>query len=158
MDRSASKTMLRMIYKKKNIIKKPDNDFVSTHFEQHKRLIWMTVMVTSMIPAIATSAMSVTTNGAPHTSSVNNMGKPMPKKMLNTLLPTAFATAISPSPLFATMTELRVSGMDVPAAKTTKPMMYELMLNRQPMWYANSTMPQLTIQIHLSGNAATKHG
>ena len=49
-------------------------------------------------------------------------GKSRPSQMSNTLLPTALATAMSPSPIFATAMEPRASGMDVPAATTSVPM------------------------------------
>lgn len=39
----------------------------------------------------------------------------------NILLPTELETAISPKPFLATITEVIRSGMDVPAARTVKP-------------------------------------
>jgi len=49
-------------------------------------------------------------------------GKPKPIKISKTLEPSALATAMPPSPSFATATELIASGMEMPAATTRSPM------------------------------------
>lgn len=51
-----------------------------------------------------------------------NQGRPRPKRMSNTLLPTALAMAMSASPWRATIIEPMASGMLVPTARTTTPM------------------------------------
>ena len=69
--------------------------------------------------------------------------------MSNTLLPTAFATAISPSPAFATAIEPRASGMDVPAATTSVPMTTSGMPMIHPTRAAQDTMQYEMPLIHM---------
>merc|ERR1719188_685434 len=60
------------------------------------------------------------TMGLPMSREINH-GKPNPHKMSKMLDPRALETAMSPSPLRAAAMEANASGIEVPAARKTKP-------------------------------------
>mmetsp|Transcript_46411 Transcript_46411/g.68553 ORF Transcript_46411/g.68553 Transcript_46411/m.68553 type:complete len:344 (+) Transcript_46411:155-1186(+) len=146
---SASKRMERAMYRKKKIIRNPLSGLLRTHRDATKMMIMIIVMSTSITPARRTAAGSlpVVINGSPQANSVKSIGSPMPRKMLNTFDPIALATAMSPNPSRATMIDDRVSGIEVPAANTTRPIIYGPMLRRHPRCSAKSTMPHDVSQI-----------
>ena len=98
---------------------------------------------------MVTGKPSGTTKGSPHVHSDSIIGRPIPRKILKTLLPTALAQAMSPSPSFATTIELRASGIDVPAARTTRPMLKEPTPRWQPIFAARETMAHEVMPIQM---------
>lgn len=63
-----------------------------------------------------------TSIGSPFASVYNSQGTGSPTQTSNMFEPTEDETAMSPSPLRATMTLVIKSGIDVPAARNVSPM------------------------------------
>merc|ERR1712038_1193073 len=73
----------------------------------------------------------------------NIQGTGRPKRMSKMFDPIEDDTAISPNPCFATMTEESKSGIDVPAARTVRPMITTGMPRKLPTIVAQSTKQTL---------------
>ena len=69
-----------------------------------------------------------------------SQGKGRPTRMSKMLLPIEELTAMSPSPILATMTEERRSGTEVPAARNVTPITTVGMVSVLPMISAHATM------------------
>ena len=75
-------------------------------------------------------------------------GTGRPTRMSKMLLPMELETAISPSPMRATITLVSKSGTEVPAARNVNPMIIDGMPKVAPMVSAQSTMKYEYPPIH----------
>merc|ERR1711933_587061 len=96
-----------------------------------------TRMITSPINESKVPSLNLTS--FPETVLINQ-GSPKPSKISNTLEPSALQTAMSPSPCWATAMDPKASGMEVPAARGTKPMTRVGIFMMVPIRLAASTM------------------
>mmetsp|Transcript_101264 Transcript_101264/g.261686 ORF Transcript_101264/g.261686 Transcript_101264/m.261686 type:complete len:256 (-) Transcript_101264:623-1390(-) len=96
--------------------------------------------------------------GSPEKMPFNIHGTPSPTRMSKTFEPKALATAMSPSPFFATAIDARASGIEVPAASGMRPMTRGGTISSCPIRAVESIIRKVAMPIQRMESVKSVHG